>query len=304
MGAKRAVRRWRGASPDLSEPNLRIFPTLLLTAASFLMPQLAQAQSRSSGSADADGDIVIAGVGLGRVTDYEGSDDYRLLPVPGAIGSINGIGFVYIGNRLSVDLIPAPKGPGWDLIAGPVVSVGFNRSMLKSIDDPRIRALGKVGMSVELGGMVGVARRGVFTSDYDRLSATVSVRHDVAGGHGGTLVNPTLSYMTPLSTRSMTMLFASATHADGSYTRTYYTITPAQSGASGLPVFDAKPGWKDWTVGGAVNVSLTGDLTGGLSAIGGIAYTRMLNDYAASPVVSIAGSRDQWMMGLGLAYTF
>ena len=33
-------------------------------------------------------------------------------------------------------------------------------------------------------------------------------------------------------------------------------------------------------------------------------YTRQLNDYATSPLVSIAGSRNQWIGTLGLAYTF
>lgn len=273
---------------------------LLLGAAT--LSQTAAAQPRAEPAANDD--IVIVGAGIGRIADYEGSDDNRLVPVPGAVGRIGGFDFVYIGNRISVNLIPDPAGPGWSFILGPVASVGLNRTSLKGIDDPRIRALGKVDAAVELGGMAGIARQGVVTSDYDRLSATVSIRHDVAGGHGGTLVNPTLSYMTPLSTRAMTMVFVSATHADGDYARAYYTITPGQSAASGLPVFNARAGWKDLTIGGAVDVSLTGDLRGGLSVIGGVAYTRLLNDFAASPVVSIAGSRDQWMMGLGLAYTF
>lgn len=277
---------------------MRIFPVCLLLAAAIL-PQAVRAQSASK-----DDDFIMAGVGIGRVADYEGSDDYELLPVPGVVGRVDGIGFSYLGNRVSVNLIRAPEGPGWSFTLGPVASIGLNRATLKSIDDPRIRALGKVGISVELGGMAGIARRGVLTSDYDRLGFTVSVRHDVAGGHGGTLINPNINYITPLSRRSLALLFVSATHADGDYARSYYTITPAQSVASGLPVFNAKSGWKDWTIGGALDVSLTGDLTGGLSAIGGVAYTRLLNDFAASPVVSVAGSRDQWMVGLGLAYTF
>lgn len=280
---------------------MRISLTGLLLAA-LTLPQAAAAQS--SDEPDAGGDIIIAGAGIGMIPDYEGSDDYRLVPVPGAIGRIGGLDFVYVGNRISVNLIHDPVGPGWNFILGPVASVGLNRTSLKSIDDSRIRALGKVGTSVELGGTAGIARQGVITSDYDRLSATVSIRHDVADGHGGTLINPTLSYMTPLSTRAMTMLFVSATHADGNYARTYYTITPGQSVDSGLPVFNARSGWKDFTIGGAVDVSLTGTLRGGLSLIGGVAYTRLMNDFAASPVVSIAGSRSQWMAGLGLAYTF
>jgi outer membrane scaffolding protein for murein synthesis (MipA/OmpV family) len=30
----------------------------------------------------------------------------------------------------------------------------------------------------------------------------------------------------------------------------------------------------------------------------------MLNDFADSPIVSIAGNRNQWLGGAGVAYTF
>jgi outer membrane scaffolding protein for murein synthesis (MipA/OmpV family) len=30
----------------------------------------------------------------------------------------------------------------------------------------------------------------------------------------------------------------------------------------------------------------------------------MLNDFADSPIVSIAGNRNQWLGGAGIAYTF
>ncbi len=50
--------------------------------------------------------------------------------------------------------------------------------------------------------------------------------------------------------------------------------------------------------------SLTGDLLRGFKLVGGATYRRMLGDVARSPLVSIAGSRSQWMGVLGLAYTF
>lgn len=279
---------------------MRIFPASLTLLAAFL-PCAAPAQTADPSTG---GDFIIVGIGAGSVPDYEGSSHQQLVPVPGVVGSVGGIGFAYLGNQIRVDLIRAPDGPGWSPIVGPVASLGLNRASVKGIEDPRIRALGKVGLSVELGGMAGIQRRGVITSDYDRLSLTVSVRHDVAGGHGGTLIDPSITYMTPLSHKAMVLMFASATNADGHYARSYYRITPGQSAASGLPVFDARGGWKDLTLGGAGAVSLTGDLTHGLSLMGGVVYSRLINDFADSPVVSIAGSRDQWLLAVGLAYTF
>lgn len=278
---------------------MRYLPVLL--AAAVLPAHPVFAQERGGGGAG--GDIVVVGLGAGYLPDHEGSNDYRLMPVPGAIGRLGGFSFLYVGNRLSVDLVRDGESD-WDFQLGPAVLVGLNRTSVKAVRDRRIRALGKVDTPIELGGYAGIARWGVVTSAYDRLSFTVTWRRDVAGGHDGTIVTPTISYMTPLSTKAMVTLVASANHADGRYARSYYSVTPAQSAASGLPAHVARGGWKDWTLGAAGNVALTGDLTGGLSLVGGVAYSRMLNDFADSPVVRVAGSRDQWMAGLGLAYTF
>ncbi len=53
-----------------------------------------------------------------------------------------------------------------------------------------------------------------------------------------------------------------------------------------------------------VSQALTGDLTGGLSAVGIVGYYRMLGDFKRSPIVGEAGSPDQFIAGIGLTYTF
>lgn len=271
----------------------------LLTVAA--TPAAAQTAERDDASG---GDLLMAGLGIATMPAYEGSGQGRIVPVPGVVGRINGTKFMLLGNQVNLDLIKDKSGPGWDFQLGPYAAVGLNRTMLSAIDDVRIRALGKASMAVELGGYVGIARQGVITSDYDRLSISVSARHDVAGAHDGTLIVPTISYMTPLSERALVTLYASATHADSHYARTYYSITPTQSAASTLPVFNADGGWTNWMVGAGGLVSLTGTLEHGLQLAGGLSYGRMQNDFARSPVVSIAGSRNQFMAALGLAYSF
>jgi outer membrane scaffolding protein for murein synthesis (MipA/OmpV family) len=275
-------------------------PFLVILPLCLAAPAFAQQQS----DAAEDGDIVMAGIGLGAVPRYEGSRNRELIPVPGVAGRIGGHVFSVLGNRASVDLLAMKSASGVDFELGPVVSVGFNRATTKGINDARIRALGTLGYAVELGGYAGISKTGVITSAYDRISASLTIRHDVAGAHGGTLVTPALSYFTPLSTRAMVLVQASATRADESYARANFGITPAQSTASTLPAFAAHGGWKNWSVGTAASRSLTGDLTHGLSLVGGVLYSRLLNDFAASPVTSVAGSRDQLMMAAGLAYVF
>lgn len=251
-----------------------------------------------------NGDSITIGVAGAYLPDYEGSDDYRIVPAPAAIGSVSGFNFLLAGNRLSVDLIPSQPGPTWDVQAGPLGVVNFNRNSLKSIDDVRIRALGKVDTAIELGGFVGLGKTGVITSPYDRLAVTVSYRHDVAGGHDSGIWQPSITYMTPLSRKALASIFVSGERAGGGYARSYFGVNQAQAVASGLPFYDARGGWKNWTLGALGAYSISGDLLQGWKLVGGVTYRKLLNDFGDSPVTRIAGSRSQWLGAVGLAYTF
>ncbi|THD36287.1 MAG: MipA/OmpV family protein [Sphingomonas sp.] len=275
--------------------------TIALAAA----PALAQeAPAAPPAAPAADGDSITIGAGGVYLPDYEGSDHYVFRPAPGAIGSIGGFAFTLAGNRASVDLIPNKPGPTWDIQAGPVALVNFNRSVLKDISDPRIRALGKRSTAIELGGFVGIGKTGVITSDYDRISLSVSYRKGISGAHRAGIITPTFTYFTPLSTKAGVGLSASADYAERGYGKAYFDVDAAQSAASGLPVFTTREGWKDYSLALLGTVALTGDLLHGFKLVGGGTYTRLLNDFARSPLVSIAGDRSQWMGVLGLAYTF
>ncbi|RIA44605.1 outer membrane scaffolding protein for murein synthesis (MipA/OmpV family) [Hephaestia caeni] len=272
-----------------------------VSAAAALAPQSAAGQDADAPAPD---DNVTVGLGLAYLPDYEGSDDHRVAIGPGAIGSVGGFAFTLAGNRASLDLIRNASGPGWDVQAGPIAVVNFDRSSIKNIDDARIKALGKVDTAIELGGYVGIGKTGVITSPYDKLSVSLSYRHDVSGGHDSAILQPTINYFTPLSRKAAIGLFASAEHAGKGYARTYFGITPGQSAASGLPVYTASSGWKNYTIGTIATYALTGDLLHGVKLVAAGTYKRMLGDFGDSPVVSIAGDRDQWMGAVGLAYTF
>ena len=250
------------------------------------------------------GDSVTIGVGGVVLPDYEGSDDYQVTPAPLAIGSYKGFAFLLAGNRLSVDLIPNRGGPVIDLQAGPIGVVNFNRNNNDSIDDPRVRALPERDTAIELGGYLGIGKTGVITSAYDKLSFSVSYRHDVSGVHRSGIIAPTLNYLTPLSRKAAVALFVSAEHAERGYSRAYFDVTPADSIASGLPVFRGRSGWKNYTLGALGTVALSGDLLHGWKLAVGGTYRRLLNDFGDSPLVSTAGSRGQWLGGVGLGYTF
>ena len=285
-------------------------PLIVMGALSLSAPAFAQDATVSSNPAAAEmagqlgKNTITVGLAGAYLPDYEGSNDYQFTPAPAALAYIDGHTITYIGNRVSVDLIGDKANRDWDIQAGPIGVVNLDRTAPSRIDDPRVRALGKIGAAVELGGYVGIGKIGVITSPYDRLSVSVSYRHDVTGVHDSGIWQPSVNYFTPLSTKAAVGLFATAERVGRGYARRYFSINQDQSTASGLPVYNARSGWKDWSVGGLATYSITGNLLKGWKVVGGLTYGRMVNDFGESPIVSQAGSRSQWLSALGLAYTF
>lgn len=282
--------------------------TLLLAApvAALATPAFAQDGNSPAGGDPSDlyRDTVTVGIAGAYLPDYEGSNDSHFAVGPAAIGSIKGFSFAVLGNRASIDLIPNKPGPNFDLQLGPIAVVNFNRTNHKSIDDDRVAALPERDTAVELGGYVGIGKTGVITSPYDKLSVSISYRHDVSGVHDSGIWQPSVSYITPLSTKAAVALFGSMQHVGRGYNQTYFGITPDDAIASGLPVYSAHGGWHDYTLGAAVTYSLTGDLLHGVKVFAGGTYKRLLNSASYSPVTRVAGSPGQWFGAVGLAYTF
>ncbi len=286
----------------------------LLASAAFLSfagAAPAMAQDGSSAAAtdaqiaeDYNKDVVTVGVGGAYVPVYDGAKDYHVEPAPFAVGSVQGFNFTVIGNRASIDLIPNHAGARIDLQLGPIAVLNFDRSSLSSIDDARIRALGKRGTALEVGGFAGIGKTGVITSPYDRIAVSVSYRQGVTGAHRSYLWQPSINYITPLSRKAAVGFYGSAQYAGQGYADVYYSITPTQSIASGLLPFNARKGWKSYTAGAFMTYSLTGNLLHGFKILAGGTYTGMLNDFSYSPIVRVAGSKRQWLGAAGIAYTF
>ncbi|HEX7741460.1 MAG TPA: MipA/OmpV family protein, partial [Sphingobium sp.] len=197
---------------------------------------LALGLSPSAFAQDADRNSLTVGIGAAAIPSYEGSDDYRVVPVPQVRGKVDDFAFWTRGPGLYFDAIPN-RGDGIDFQLGPVVTARFDRSSRKNIKDDAVRALGKRDVAIEVGGFIGIGKTGVLTSAYDNLSARVAVTKDVAGAHEGMVVTPAIEYFAPLSTRSFVGLGVSADYVGKKYGRYYYDIDAAGSAASGLPVY-------------------------------------------------------------------
>ena len=245
--------------------------------------------------------ITVAIVGA-YLPDYEGSDDYRFVPGAAVRGRVHGFNFFTSGTQLFVNVIPQTSGPGFNFELGPVAALNFNRT--NRSDDSFVRNLGRRKLAFEAGGFLGISKTGLITSQYDTLTARVSMVNDVSGVNHSYVITPSISYGTPLSRQTYVSISASADYAGGRYAQTYFGVTPAESLRSGLPIYIGDNGWKDITFGALFNQSITGNLLHGLSLVATGSYSRLQGDFARSPLVRLRGDRNQFFGAVGLGYTF
>ncbi len=249
-----------------------------------------------------DGSYVTVGLGVGAVPRYEGSADYRLFPAPLLQGSVDGFDFAARGPGLAVDLVRDAPRARVNIIAGPLVRGRFDRR--GGFGDARVAALGKLPVAVEVGGQFGVRLRDV-AGRGTALGASVDISRDIAGGHGGTLISPSLSWTQPVGSAVLLIASAGATHASGGYMATYFGVDAAGAAASGFAPFAARPGWKDVGAGAVLAYDLNGNARdGGWSLFAITRATRLTGSAARSPVTAVAGDATQIFAASGIAYTF
>jgi outer membrane protein len=244
--------------------------------------------------------VTVAG-GVAITPDYEGSDDYRLIPALAVRGKVSGFSFSTKGLYLYVDAIPHRGADKLEFNLGPIAGLRLNKRT--HINDDIVELLPRRKTAIELGGFAGVSLHGL-TNPYDTLALHVDVVHDVGGAHRSTTVSPNVDFSTPLSTTTYASASLGAEFVSNRFADYYFSIRPADSLASGLPVFDADGGMKNWKASLLLNQSLSGSLIHGFSLFGTGSYSRLVGDFKRSPIVSERGSANQWLGAAGVAYTW
>ncbi len=171
---------------------------------------------------------------------------------------------------------------------GPVAKLKFGR---KASDFAELQGLGDVGFAAELGGF----------AEYwfaPWLRARAEVRQGL-GGHHGIVSDINADLVVPVG-RVVLSGGPRLTLASAAALAPYFSITPAQALASGLPVFDARGGVRSFGAGAQARVFWSSEWT----THAFIEYERLVGDAANSPLVAQRGSADQLTYGAGLTYSF
>jgi outer membrane protein len=158
--------------------------------------------------------------------------------------------------------------------------------------DINLRGLGDVGWTFEAGAF----------AEYwitDWLRSRVEVRQGFGGNRGvvADLIADVVVPVTPQLTFSGGPRMTLATTAA---TSPYFSVTPGQSAASGLPVYDAGGGLRSIGLGAQARYEWSPQWASHMF----VEYERLAGDAANAPLVTRYGSRDQIQVGMGVTYSF
>jgi outer membrane scaffolding protein for murein synthesis (MipA/OmpV family) len=232
-------------------------------------------------------------VGVISVPEYEGSagttplpliagelrwDDYRYAAFDGVSGRVN------LLDQEGLEF-------------GPAINVTFGRD--KNIESKKVRLLGEIDPAVELGVFVAYQIDSpVRAGDTIRFAGQVVA--DVTDVHGGVLGDVSATYSAPIGDRWRVSTSAALSFASDDYAETYFSVTQSGAAISGLPRTKVEAGAKDF--------SLSANFSYGFnerwSLFGLVEYSRLLGDFADSPIVAREGDENQVSAGIGVGWRF
>lgn len=216
-------------------------------------------------------------IGIGGVVqpDWEGSNDYEIVPWP----------------IVSLEYL---RLPGIGTVGGRTVgfSIGPSFNFVGERDpssDPALTGLGTVDSAFEFG------LRAIY--EVNNWGAYAALRQGF-GGHDGLVGEAALYAVWRPTDVFVVRAGPNVTYASADYFDTYFSVTPVQSFRSGLPIYSAGSGFKSAGIQALATYSLTEKVDLHFRA----GYDRLVSGAADSPIVTTAGSRDQFSAGLGLSY--
>ncbi|TSD86173.1 MipA/OmpV family protein [Mycobacterium sp. KBS0706] len=214
--------------------------------------------------------------------DYEGSDDYTVMPMP----------FVEVSWRDRIRL------SGLGIYATPFATDGLRFDLGVKYefgryedDNDALKGLGDLEV-----GAVAVVR---FGYEAGPVNLGLEVARDLTGDRNGLTATAEAEYAIQLDDVRLSVT-PHLTWADDEYMSNSFGITAAQAARSarGLAAYDAGSGLKD----AGINLGIGYMMTDSIYVMGQVGYSRLLGDAADSPLVSSEGSADQLSAMLGLSY--
>jgi len=232
-----------------------------------------------------------AGVGAGVAPDYEGSKDYKLVPM-WTLKAADLWGKPTYVQLLNTNLRSNfLNDEHWRLgVSGQYVP---ERS---DVQNNAVDNMHGIDASALLGVLAGydfpLGGGSIFGLD-------VNARYDVLNSNGY-LITPEAIYATPIAENWALSTKVSTTYASEDYMSNYFGVSSSNAARSGLHKFSADAGIKDVSLDVALNWSLAENW--GLTFLG--QYKRLLSDAADSPITDDKGDPNQLVAGVLVNFHF
>ena len=230
--------------------------------------------------------IVTLGAEVGAHPDYEGNAGviFRARPLFDVRRAGTARHFSSPRDGISVEILEAG-----DFRTGPTLKFRYPR---RTTDDRDLRDIGRVGFAVEVGGF----------AEY-WLTPWLRTRAEVRqgfGGHNGVVAELTSDVVYRASPQWTLSAGPRVTFASDGAIAPYFSITGAQSAASGLPVYNAPGGLRSYGAGVQTRYEWSAQWASHVFT----EYDRLAGPVANSPLVIQRGSPNQFVSGVGLTYSF
>ncbi len=224
------------------------------------------------------------GIGPEYRPDYFGSDDFEWVADPEVFVKFRN--FVFLDNDGADIALVGFSGFSF----GPSLRVVGDRD---EKDNIALTGLGDIDRTLEIGGFAA-------TKFVDRILVRFKIRKGIVGGHDGLIVDAAGTALLFRYGRLSTSVSANATWVGERYADTFFSVTPAQSLASGLPVYDAPRGMRD--IGGSFNAYINIGKKWSLNPY--VTYSYIFDSFAETPIIAQYGDRNQYRAGFHLMREF
>ncbi|HEU4922382.1 MAG TPA: MipA/OmpV family protein [Burkholderiales bacterium] len=251
----------------------------------------------SSSNASASGiqvDVIpnFIGLGLGVTTEWHGSNDKVAGIAPGARASLEKNRFIEVyGAIADMNVLDSPN---WEF--GPMVSYRFGRS---EVEDPVVNMLPPIDGGLEAGVFAGWHYTRIEGIPY-RVRLGVALTTAISGGATGSHITPYASVWVPLSPRLFLGLGGGLTWSSESFMQQRFSVSPEASAASGLPIYSAAAGLRQYYLWPAVIYRASKEWYVGAGAF----YQRITGDGEDSPIITQRGDPNQFSAGIGVGYSW
>jgi outer membrane protein len=271
-------------------PRLSELSASLLLAGGLALSGATAAQAQGMGGTAQN----YVGVGAALTPDYAGSDETEIIP------------FAAIHWRLG-DVLVETREPGVQVTFNPDDRLQYSAFArwrpgreTDDIEDPVVSLLSEVDGSVVAGfGLDYRLAQGVLTPR-DRVTIGGRLGADALGEFSGVVWSANIGYGAALSERLFANVSLGVSGFPDEYAENLFSIDAADAAASGLTVFDAEDGVRD------IGLTFVADyrFSENWSVTVVTSYSRLLGDFADSPITADRGDENQGFVGLAVGRRF